>query len=86
MKDDNAEEVVMELNSEMYEKCELDILQFEYTSTGFTTAITFLGYPIWCSECDDRKWDEDKDEQEPLYDYVKKEAIELINILQKAFK
>ena len=84
MIDNTTHEVVYELNAEVYDNIKHEYPYFEYRSTGFCEVIMFLGYPIWSSECDDRIWDEEKDAPEPLYDYVKKEAIKLIQSLQGA--
>lgn len=84
--DETTRDVVYRLNIEVYENIEEEWTYFEYTSAGFCEAIMFLGYPIWSSECDDRVWDEETDTPEPLYDYVKRESIKLIQKLQGALK
>jgi len=55
---ENFLKIVEELNAELYdlhgesEKC------FNYTSNGFVDLILFEDNILWCSEFDDREWDE----------------------------
>lgn len=86
MMDETTQDVVYQLNVEMYENTQDEWTYFEYTSTGFCEAIMFLGYPIWSSECDDRKWNEETDTPEDLHIYVKRESIKLIKKLQGGLK
>lgn len=67
--------LVEQLNSELYDKA--DYLQencglyFDYSSNGYSEIIKILGYIIWSSEDDPRKWDEETDTYEPLEGYLR---------------
>lgn len=42
----------------------------DFSTDGYATAVTFMGLQIWCSEDDDRKYDEEKGEYEPMEAYL----------------
>lgn len=53
---------------------------FELLTDGNSTIITFMGHHrLWFSDEDEREFDEEKDEYEPLDGYLRREAQEIIN-------
>lgn len=84
--DETTLDVVYLLNGEIYDNIQDEYAYYEYRSTGYCEAVMFLGYPVWSSDCNERVWDEETDTPEPLYDYIKRESIKLIQKLQGALK
>ena len=70
--------LVEDINQELYELVpeeNKDLVSFmeEYSflslgSNGYSTNILFLGYPIWCSENDERPYENEDDPE--LCDYI----------------
>jgi hypothetical protein len=56
---------------------------FYITTDGVSVGVFFLEAPLWCSAEDEREYDEEKEEYEPLEDYLKRELRNLAkNILE----
>ena len=72
-------EIVSELNDEvedtLYGKG-IVYNPFEYRTTGYEQIVTFFGETLWCSENDEREFDEEADEYEPIEDFLRREATE----------
>jgi len=75
-------EIVAELNWSILED-ELKENTLEFCSNGFCCLIKFLDNIIWSSENEEREFLEDKDDYEPLKEYVIKKYNEMIDLLQK---
>ena len=56
-------------------------LYLEIMSNWFCTKITFLSYDIWNSEDDEREFNEEKGEYEPLESYLRKKVCEILMAL-----
>ncbi len=76
-------EIVRELNTELYEQHKEEDSYFECRTTGFVWMILFDGILLWSSEDDDRDFDEDTDEYEPLMPFIKKRFNQLADKLHK---
>lgn len=83
-----AIEAVTKINEEIYEQteekngiCFFDGLEF--STNGFSMGIEFLGDQIWCDEDDERKYDEDKDEYEPLEGFLRRQIAEVLKKTEK---
>lgn len=79
---ENLEEVVRDLNTELYETHGVTDRGFEYSTNGFCQTISFDGILLWNSEDDARLYLED-DEPESVEIYVKKEFNSFIDAMQK---
>lgn len=53
----------------------------EYHSDGYNVIIEFLGSKIWISYEDEREWIKEKNDYEPLEDYLKREINKMIDNL-----
>lgn len=76
--------LVLELNEELYDTYgDMDQL-FYYTTTGFANVIGFGEILLWSDQWDDREYDEETREYEPLKPYLlkrlKQEAEFLVKI------
>ena len=66
--------IVSNINAELFEILEEEeFLSLNLWSSGDEHSIEFSEFPIWSSECDDREYYDDKDEYEPLDDFVRKQ-------------
>jgi hypothetical protein len=76
--------------SDSYEKLGekvYDELEFlTYHSDGIIERIKFLGKTIWDSENNDRKFNEDENEWEPLEPYIREIMIKKLEFLNKQLK
>jgi len=76
-------EIVEKINGEVFEHLErfgLTYPFFELRTDGFSIIIIFMGYHrIWFSDEDEREFDEDKNEYEPLERYLRREAQKIID-------
>ena len=70
-------EILSEFLFEKYGDDEFPI--FELQTNGTFIIITFMDYRIWFLDEDERYFNEEKDEFEPLEGYLKKEAQKLID-------
>lgn len=69
--EENYVEIVENLNVEIYNKKECE-KAFKYTTNGYVHIILFEDNPLWCSEMDDREWDETTGEyKESLISHIK---------------
>jgi len=75
---EEIEELVTELN-ETIENEEDGYRLFEVRSMGWVIAIYYCGYPLWDSENDEREWNDDTDEPEPLKRHLLRVFFELID-------
>jgi len=76
--------VVEELNSHYVEVENSSIGLCPYTLKIFNKdsfVIDFMGVRLWFSEEDERDWDEEYDEYEPLRDFLIKESKDIIFVL-----
>lgn len=81
---DEALKVVEELNDEIYdflnENYGESFLIFELCTDGNSITINFMrDYQLWNSDEDEREFYEDKNEYEPLGQYLRREAQERID-------
>jgi hypothetical protein len=57
---------------------------FSYNTNGLASAIEFMGINIWCSENDEREYDEEKDDYEPMMAFIRRQVktfvMELLQI------
>ena len=72
---DDVVKIVSELNDEIEDMSIREGYQFTVYTNGFEVLVYFNGIfdPIWSSEGDMRKLDEETDEYEPLRDYLLRE-------------
>ena len=79
-------QVVQNLEIEIFEQTGKEYLNLEMSTNGMVTIISFLGIQLWNSDDDMRSYDEEKDEYEPLENYLVRaineelEAIKKINL------
>lgn len=68
-----VQEIVSHINSEIADKlgdkCELYLV---FGSSGFALDICIDAWQAFCSEIDDRRYDDERDEYEPLEDCVRR--------------
>jgi hypothetical protein len=81
MKDEDIIQAVREINSDIYEKTKIEYICMEYRSNGTTSAVMFLGQCIWTASDDMREYIDDGDTQEPLIDFLTREAREEVHKL-----
>ena len=81
-------EAVERINEEIFEQigddhgfCPLEGLYFR--TDGFGELVEFLGERIWCSEDDERNYDEEKDDFEPIEDFLRRTIMGMINTVGK---
>ena len=55
-----------------------DELYVEYTSIGISEKITFLGVCVWSDEEDERVYNDEKDEYEPLEPYLRRKINDVL--------
>lgn len=58
-------------------------IYFEYLTDGFVEVIELCKNQIWCSEDDSRIYDDEKDEYEPLEDYLRKQFNKFVSVINK---
>ena len=79
----NYEEIVNELNCDLYEKHSETDYNFNYRTNGFVEVISFDDFVLWNSEEDERSYDEQKNEYEDMISFIKKKFNEFADKLQK---
>ena len=79
----NYEEVVNELNCDLYEKHNEVDYNFNYRTTGFVAIILFDDFVLWSSEDDERSFDEQENEYENMTPFIKKKFNEFADEMQK---
>lgn len=76
-------DVINELNEMLYDKhgelCEV----FELRSSGYYNAIFIYDVRLWLDDDDDRWFDEEKNDYEPLVPFIIKEYNKLIDEISK---
>lgn len=75
--------VVEELNSKLYEQHQKEFPSFAYISTGDWEGIMFEERLVWNTENDSRRFDEKKNDYEPLLPFFIKEWNKKIKELAK---
>ena len=83
MKAQDVLAVVSELNEEIELKELASSYFLDFLSNGDCSVIKFLGESIWSSEEDERIFDEELNEYEPLRDYLKRIMNKVIDELQE---
>ena len=64
--------IVEELNANLYDLHKEQEKCFNYTTNGYVDVILFEDNILWCSEMDDREWDETTGEyKESLISHIK---------------
>lgn len=81
MKPNDFIEIINELNADLYDRVKYVQEGFSYTTDGYCDQISFNGMHLWSSEMDDREYDEDKYEYEPLLPFLKREFNKVIDDL-----
>jgi len=78
---ESAVSLIDEINHRFY--AESGLTPVSLITDGDAMCIQIFDYPLWDSENDERKWDEDKDEPEPLEEYLRRELnLFLDNLLE----
>ena len=79
---------VRKINEEIYEQteeedgfCPIEGLVFK--TNGFGLVIKFFGDQIWNDEDSERKYDEEKDEDEPMEGFLRREVMRIVNEVGK---
>jgi phage-related protein len=75
--------VVRELNEEMENEDISESFFFVAHTDGNCSVIEFIGSDLWNSEDDDREFFEDKNEWEPLVNYIRRKRDELLSNIIK---
>ncbi len=78
-------DIISKLNMEIWEAIGLEYegAVFEYKSVGYTSLVEFLGNRIWFEDEDEREFQGDLDDYEPLEPYLRREAKKVIESLNK---
>lgn len=63
------------LNAEIYDNTKIEYITFGVRTDGLTFCVDFLGNRIWSDDDDDRHYDEESDEHEPLLNFLRRQAI-----------
>lgn len=87
MKIAEVEEVVQLLNEDFIDRLDVesfDFIPFELKATGHNIGILYCGYQVWNDDCDERVYDEDKDEYEPLRDFVLRESRKVYGLVERS--
>lgn len=71
-------DAVRELNAEIYDRSKLEYVGFKANTDGMTFGVEFVGICIWNDDDDERAFDEEKNEYEPLVPFLRRRAIEEI--------
>jgi len=82
------EKIVTRLNQEIFDSSRVhEDESYEYflelSSDGFCVSIKFMDVTLWCSEEDNRDYDEDNGIYEPLCVYLKREALKVCSNVAK---
>ena len=75
-------ETINELNAELYDKVGETEDYFSYSTNGFVDIISFGDKILWNSEMDNRTFNEETDNYEPLTPYIKKIFNKWVDSLQ----
>jgi len=75
--------IVDKLQSELEDQCPEEYYFIEFTTDGNDICVRFLGIPIWFREDDMREYDEERDEYEPLENYLRREINNEIEKISK---
>lgn len=75
-------DVVSELNSDLYEIHGETEMEFGLLSNGHSHVVSFGGATLWSSEDDDREWIEEENDYEPLIPYLKKRLSDYADKVQ----
>ena len=71
--------VVKSINEEIYEQHQSEFIPINCCTDGDEVCIEFLNQHIWTSIEDEREYLDDKDDWEPLEQFVRIKIMELIN-------
>jgi len=70
---------VRRINEEIYDQIEEDEgFQLEFLTNGFCSGIKFLGDIIWNEDDNERKYDEEEDEYEPMEGFLRRQINEIL--------
>ncbi len=80
---DNVEfiDVVNELNQELFDEHEETIHSFSYLTNTYAEVILFDDILLWGSETDDREFNEDENDYEPIGPFIKRKFNEYVEEL-----
>jgi len=79
-------EAVRELNAEIYDRSKLEYIGFKADTDGMTFGVEFAGVCTWNDDDDERDFDEEKNEHEPLVPFLRRRAIEEISKLSSIWE
>jgi len=89
MTPDDYVKMVDRLNSDLYDNdatekfCENYGLSFGYTTDGFVNVITLMDFMLWNDDNEEREYNEEMDEWEPLEPFIRCKFAEIVkNITQ----
>ena len=74
---------VSNINMDLQEDEKEDEIYLEIHTNGFCIVVKFLGEQIWSSENEDRNFDDDANEWEPLEPFLRKKCKDLIIKISK---
>ena len=81
---EDPSQIVAELNQRYIEKYkEENPLPFEYITDGFNSCINFFDTRIWFDDEDEREFDEETNQYEPLERFLIRKATELVSFSRK---
>ena len=81
--DSEVYQVVDELNNLLWKKYQEEEFQFKFSSNGYYNAILFNDYMLWYSDEDDREFNEETNDYEPLKEFIIKEFNKYISHLKR---
>jgi len=80
---ENIANIVSELNQELYDRFGEVESAFMYSTNGYAEVVSFNESVIWCSEMDDREFNEEKNGYEPFEPFIKRQFNEYVDKLSK---
>lgn len=74
--------IVEKINEEYFENLSEDCLYYlEIRTNGYGTKVVFMDNTLWKDYDDEREWNEERNDYEPLEEYLKKKIVELLQPL-----
>jgi hypothetical protein len=80
---ENYLEIIRELNEALWEENGVDTLYFSYSTEGNIDVIEFMDVHLWDSENDERTFNEETNNYEPLLPYIKAKFNQYADLIYK---
>ena len=84
MTPDDYVKMVDSLNADLYEDgdtedfCMNEGVSFGYTTDGYVNVITIMDFMLWNDDNEDRKYNEEEDDWEPLEPFLRRKFSDLV--------